>query len=494
MNFKIENIILNITNYPSVERHLEDMASKGWMLDKIVFGHIFIYKNSSNKELDFSIIPYENESFLNKVSREDLEKMKNKNEDLGWKYTAKVNNFQVYFKEKDKDAQKIIESEKIELRILESIAKTHKISVYVFLALILFLFFNFLKESIKNINFMKSGLSQMTIIMLPLMMTTHMIEIFSINKFLKRNRKNTSKSESIEYNNSKFYFNKFTFIFMYIYCLVFILYIIYTGLFSEGITTLVSLLPVTIGILVGSFFRFFIKPSKKLEDYKIFILIGVIVGTLIFVNIVVRPIITDSIEDEWKRVEDVDLGKDKALKIEDFISKDKNTNAKLSRDISFLIPKSYEYINREDLKYDFQYLRTEYSKALTENLAKIVVNRYKLDVEEQINQWTDYMLENYYYNSIYSDGLKSRGVSEDELSQMKNNDLATYKRQAKEKMKERSIVEINSKLWNVDEAYFLDYEKSIIILRKSKEVYTLYGMNFSDEEVRKIVMEKLGLN
>ena len=43
MNFKITIRYLNIINYPYLEKYLEDMASKGWLLDKIILGSVFIF-------------------------------------------------------------------------------------------------------------------------------------------------------------------------------------------------------------------------------------------------------------------------------------------------------------------------------------------------------------------------------------------------------------------------------------------------------------------
>ena len=53
MAFKIENNYLNIVNYPSIEKHFEEMASKGWLINKILFDNIFIYKKIEPEDLDF---------------------------------------------------------------------------------------------------------------------------------------------------------------------------------------------------------------------------------------------------------------------------------------------------------------------------------------------------------------------------------------------------------------------------------------------------------
>lgn len=492
MNFKIENIILNITNYPSVAEHLEDMASKGWILSKILWSHIFIYKRIEPRALDFSIYPYKNESILNKMSRKDLDYMRKKNQALGWTYSAKANNFQVYFKEKDEEAQDMIASEKEELRVLEGISKTLNVGIYFLLAISLLLLGFFGKNILNSIEFLKSGVTQILVLLLPLLALTSLIDLISMNKFLKKNRHNIDKGESLEYRSSKFYFHKISFLLSYLFMISVLVYVLYTVSSSKDYSILTSMIPVTVGLLAGSGYRFFIKPSKRFEDYKIIILVGVFIGVIVFINLVMPPIFMSE-DERWNTREEIDLKGDRVLEINDFIDKSEKNQVRFSRDISFLIPKSYEYINRSGTRYEGEYVTTDYLKSLTESIAATVVNRYIGEAEDEIDMWTDYMLENYYYDGVYMDRLGEFGVSNDELLEMKKKDIDTYKENARALMKERAIVDADHKLWKVDEAYFLDYNKDEILLRKNKEVYVLYGMDFSQNENRKIAMDKLGI-
>jgi hypothetical protein len=59
---------------------------------------------------------------------------------------------------------------------------------------------------------------------------------------------------------------------------------------------------------------------------------------------------------------------------------------------------------------------------------------------------------------------------------------------------ERSIVEDIENLWKLDEVYFLNYEKTEIVIRNGKEVFYLEGLDFSDDEIIKIVKDKLNLS
>ena len=107
MDFKIENRVLDITNYPSVERHLENMANDGWLLTKIVFQNIFIYKRAKPEKLEFSISPYEVETMLTRKSKKELEEFQSVCESVGWDYATTSGDFHIYFKQKDAEAIEI---------------------------------------------------------------------------------------------------------------------------------------------------------------------------------------------------------------------------------------------------------------------------------------------------------------------------------------------------------------------------------------------------
>ena len=83
MNFKITIRYLNIINYPYLEKYLEDMASKGWLLDKIILGSVFIFKKTEPRELEFSISPYEVETIFTRKTKQELEEVETVCEAVG---------------------------------------------------------------------------------------------------------------------------------------------------------------------------------------------------------------------------------------------------------------------------------------------------------------------------------------------------------------------------------------------------------------------------
>lgn len=139
MNFKIENNFLNISNYPSIERHLEKMAEKGWLIDKIILGSIFIYRRIGPEELDFSISPYEIETTFTRKSKEELEEFQSVCKAVGWNYAAGSFNLHIYFKKRGSEALAIQTDEEEEFRTLAAMGRRQLKGYYIQIPFLLFI-------------------------------------------------------------------------------------------------------------------------------------------------------------------------------------------------------------------------------------------------------------------------------------------------------------------------------------------------------------------
>ena len=171
----------------------------------------------------------------------------------------------------------------------------------------------------------------------------------------------------------------------------------------------------------------------------------------------------------------------RVLSINDFTGKDIENDGMLLRNASILIPKSYEYTSFAE---EAGYLRTEYSNVLNEGLAKNLVNRYK-------NQGENALIGNYsreirssFEDGVYDSHLSSSGFTEEDFYSLSDENYDDAIDRAQEIVIERSITK-DSSLWDLDEVYFLSYEKDEIILRDGNDVFYLAGMDFSDPKVIK---------
>lgn len=487
MNFKIENNYLDVTNYPSIERHLANMANKGWLINKIIFGVIFIYKRIEPEKLDFSISPYEIETAFTRKSKEELDEFKSVCESVGWNYATRSFNFHIYFKEEGSEAIDIETDEEEEFSTIEHIAKKQIKGYYFQIPLFLFLSWTTLGLVATNIHSMKDGLAQIAALIVPIGTVLLIYSLFHIKRFLKINRKNIELGKSIEYSDFKYNPYKITFPVAFITIILSVIYILYSAIVFKNKILLIVFLPVLIGGIGGAIYRYFIKPSKKTLNYKkvVFVII-IVVAAIISINIGILNIANMVNNTDKPNVDGY-----KVLSVKDFTDEDFEEGGDLLRNTSILIPESYEYA---DFAGKPRYLRTEYSKALTEGLAGNLVNRYKNQAKNVFIGRYSREIELYFKEGIYDDYLLKAGLTKGDLDNLKDKDKKEALKVAKEIINEKSITEDKENLWNADEAYFLNYEKTEIVLRNGKEVFYLDGKDFTDIEIIKIAKEKLGLN
>lgn len=487
MNFKIENNYLNITNYPAMELHFENMAKKGWLIDKIILGSLFLYKKIEEEELDFSITPYIIETAFERKSKKELEEFNSVCKFAGWNYATKSFDLQVYFKEKNSDATPIHTDEEEEFKTLELIGKKQLRSLYIQIPFLLLFSWFILGGIVNNVYSMKDGFAQIIAPLVPLGIIITIWAIFDMRKFIKRNRKNMEIGDSIEYSRSNFLIPKLIFPIGLLNFLIIIIYFLYAGIFLKNKIMLITFIPLFIGTMIGTAYRVIIKPSRKSKRYK---KIGFVV-TIISAVVISSWIGVINIENISKKEKNYDIEEYKVLSISDFPDEKLKREGDLLKQSSLLIPKSYEYhfVNKED-----DLVVTEYSRALTDSLAKDLVRRYKRQAKNVLEARNIREIELYFKEDIFDNHLRGAGLKEEDLNKFKDKNIKEAKKNVKKIIFEKSISKDNENLWNLDEVYFLNYNNTEIVLRIDKEVFFLEGKDFSNKETINIVKEKLGLN
>lgn len=488
MNFKIENNFLDMTNYPYVAKHFEEMASKGWLIKKIIAGNIFIYKKIKPESLDFSITPYEVETEFTRKSKSELEEFKTVCESVGWNFVTKSLDLHIYFKEKDTDALEIQTDVEDEFRTLEKIGKKTIRGLYILIPMFIYISWSIVGDLLISVRGMKDVLAQ---IMAPMLLVTLLMEalqIFQIKGFLKRNRRNIEIGESIEYSKSKFYYYRFAYFTTFICLILFIFYILYGAIALNNKIFLIALIPGLIGVIVGFGYRFFIKPTKiSLGKKKIGLVITIIASMIISMFIFTGAMENFGYEDNSGDKPMIDGYK--VMSINDFIDNAVADDGRFTKQSSVLVPQSYEYYSYNRDIGDS--VKTEYAKALNLSIAKNLVNRYIKNEEKKLVKYSD--MEVYFNEDIYNEYLfESAGITLEQFNSLRDGDIKMAIKNAKNKLKENSIIK-DQNFWNLDEVYFLNYEKTKIVIRQGKEVFLLEGKDFTDPQIIKIIKEKLEL-
>lgn len=486
MNFKIENNYINISNYPSIEKHFEEMASKGWLINKIITGNLFFYKKILPEELDFSISPYEVETAFTRKSKKELEEFQTVCESVGWNYATKTYDLHIYYKEKGSEAVAIETDEEEEFKTLELIGKKQLKAQYWQVPFFLFLAWLTIGRSLASVYGMRDGLTQIAALMIPLAIILGVLNIIELRRFLKINKKNIDMGKNIEFNDSKYLSYKICFSIFNIIIIGFIIYLLYSAIVLRNKIMMMGFIPVLIGTIIGTLYRIFIKPSKKSKDYKkVAFVITILVGSIVF-----TPLLMLNIESLTSHESKVNIEVYRVLTLNDFTDKDIKEDGNLRRNVSMLIPESYEY---SSYARGQGVINTEYSNALSENLAETLVRRYKNEAENRIIGRKLQGLKFMFENDIYDSYLERSGLTEDDFNSLKDKDKKQAIDEALEIIKQKSIIEDKDGIWNMDEVYFLNIDKYEIVIRNGKEVFFLGGLDFSDPEVVKVVKDRLEL-
>lgn len=485
MNFKIENNFINITNYPSIEDHFEKMAREGWLITKIIMGSIFIYKKINPEELDFSIMPYEIETAFTRKSKEDLEEFQSVCERVGWNYATKTYNLHIYFKEAGSQAEKISTDEETEFSNLEFIGKRQLKSLYIQTPFLLLFSWFILGGLFGNIYTMKDAVSQIVVPIIPFAIILSLSTIVHIRKFLKINKENIKLGKEIEFSKSSFYIEKTSFFLFFIIIFLLVIYFIYSIFFLRNKFTLLYSSLILIGLIVGSLYRIFVKPSKISRNYKI---IGFFL-TLGLASILAIGVGRFGITNLLYGVEDPDIDGYKVISSNDFRDQVMEKTGDLMEKRSILIPKSYEYTSFD--KRD-RYVRTEYGDALNENLAKKLFDNYLRQAKNSLGGHLQ-KVEESFEEGVYDEELSEIGITKEEFQDLKEKDVKEAVDESEKIMKEKWIKKDTNNLWRLEEVYFLNYKNDEIVIKNGKEVFYLEGKDFTNPEIIEITKDKLEL-
>ncbi|MGO1470569.1 MAG: DUF2812 domain-containing protein [Tissierella sp.] len=505
MNFKIEINYLDISNYPRIEKHFEDMASQGWLIHRIIFESIFVYKRIEIKDLDFLISPYEVKKGDSKNTQEELEDFKSKYEAMGWNYASKSRNLHICFKEKDSESVNLEDDDKEKIELVEKLANKQLRRTYLSITfLILFTWF-LLSGFIAPADFMKNTVLQVVVILIPLFLLPYIRTIVRIKQFLKLNRKNIKEGKKLKYSKANFNLEKTMFFSRGILLGIIFIYIIYGGFVLKNDIYLSIMAYISTFLVLNSIVNIIEeilpKPPKGSWILQSITFIAVLGLIFFIINIAYES----NLDEFIKRYNDLDVKEYRVLS-SDRPLKNGGEESKIYQNTSLIVPKSYKYDYFDKDKR--VYVSTEYSNALNEDIARNLVKMYKRYAKDQLKQHEhnlDMAVEsdNYYMvEEMYGDApedfprektLKDLGLSLEEFQEIDKNIRKKAVKKIIKIIEEKTISRDEENLWNLEEVYFLSYDKTEVVIRKGKEVFYLKGEDFSDPQVIKTSKNKLGL-
>lgn len=248
-------------------------------------------------------------------------------------------------------------------------------------------------------------------------------------------------------------------------------------------------IPSIVVVPIAAIYSILGKSSKKTSRNKVMFFTLTIISSLLITNWLFMfgmDFLSPNKNNQSKMIYEKGY---KVLSFNDFQNTDLKDEGDFREYSSIPIPKSYDY-------YSFSggsVLVTEYSKALTEGIASNLVSRYKKQAEKRLTNIYSNDLEFSFKEGVYNELFLWAGLTIQDFNDLKGGNIKNAEKAALNIIKENSVMEDKDNLWNVDEAYFLNYGKTEIVLRIGKEVFYLDANDFSDSEVIRIVKDKLGL-
>lgn len=87
---------LTYANFGLVEKWYEDMAKKGWQIEKIIFSFIHKFKKAEPEDASYKISMAPNEGSFSAFSKDELRDFDEMAEDFGWHLVGRTFNMNIY--------------------------------------------------------------------------------------------------------------------------------------------------------------------------------------------------------------------------------------------------------------------------------------------------------------------------------------------------------------------------------------------------------------
>lgn len=281
---------LTYTNFGLVEKWYEDMAKKGWQIEKIILPFIHKFKKADPEDVRYKISLAPNEGSFSAFSKDELRDFDEMAGDFGWHLVCRTFNMNIY--KLDKGSQdSLYNDEKEEIEILKKGIRGEIISLS-----IIFMVFVFLVFSITSRFFSRDIFySNYTIFMWPACILFFLFNALALGDYIFFRKRNKDVKSISDIKFSRLTFSK---VFVLLFYTPIILMILAFGseflLPNDGSsdrTHLISLLPTFIMISFVYFYRKKIKTMNIKRGEKKFILISMVILISLITNVSIFTLI-----------------------------------------------------------------------------------------------------------------------------------------------------------------------------------------------------------
>lgn len=281
---------LTYTNFGLVEKWYEDMAKKGWQIEKIIFSFIHEFKKAEPEDARYKISMAPNEGSFSAFSKDELRDFDEMAGDFGWHLVDRTFNMNIY--KLDEGSQDSLYNEgSEEIEILKKGVRGEIISLSINFIGFTFLAFYIISQFFSRDIFYSNDL----IFMGPACILLLLFDALALAGYILFKKRNRDAKDVKEIKFSRLTFSKSFIILLYIPLILMVL--VFTSDFllpsgnSNGWVMLISLLPTLIMISFIYFYRKKIKAMNIKRKGKKFILISMVVLISLITNVSIFTLI-----------------------------------------------------------------------------------------------------------------------------------------------------------------------------------------------------------
>ena len=275
---------LTYTNFGLVENWYEDMAKKGWQIEKIILPFIHKFKKAEPEDVRYKISIAPNEGSFSAFSKDELRDFDDMARDYGWHLVDRTFNMNIY--KLDEGSQDSLYNDgRDEIEILKKGVRGEIVSLIISFIVLGFLAFFVSSQFFSREIFYSNYL----IFMGPAAILLFLFDALALADYIFFKKRNRDAKDVNEIKFSRLSFSK-VFVSM-IYIPTILVVLAFTSDFllpsgdSTGANMIISLFPSIIMFAFIFFYRKKIKAMNIKKDKKKLIFISMIVLILLFINV-----------------------------------------------------------------------------------------------------------------------------------------------------------------------------------------------------------------
>lgn len=281
---------LTYANFGLVEKWYEDMAKKGWQIEKIIFSFIHKFKKAEPEDASYKISMAPNEGSFSAFSKDELRDFDEMAEDFGWHLVDRTFNMNIY-KLNEGSQDSLYNDGKDEIDILKKGVRGEIISLSINFIVFAFLAFYIISQFFSRDIFYSNYL----IFMGPACILLLLLDALALGDYIFFKKRNRDAKDVKEIKFSRLTFSK-TFIILFYIAIILIVLALTSGFLlssgdSNSFVMLISLLPTLVMISFIYFYRKKIKAMNIKRKEKKFILISMVILISLITNVSIFSLI-----------------------------------------------------------------------------------------------------------------------------------------------------------------------------------------------------------